>query len=327
MIISFTGDKFLSRRAARAALVRLGVDPGAVTELGEGMSAQDVSELASQGGLFGQAALLLDFEAAFHGVAGVKPRNEVMRVLESAGETATIVVLDPDATPARQKALQQLGEHHHQALPRRERLSDWVGAELRGAGVEFEREVPSYLAELFGEDAAGIVSEIQKLASLDERIGLERAKAVVNREATHNAFDIIERIAAGDVPGAVTVTRRLIEGGEAVPRVFGALTWQFLLVGKAAGLRQREGGKRISGGQAASVLGAAPYAADKALALAAKLDEAAVKGALRELLAADVAAKTGRDQDLALEAAVIGLARRWSASGKGPEATGGRASR
>ncbi|HET9027287.1 MAG TPA: DNA polymerase III subunit delta [Trueperaceae bacterium] len=317
MIISYTGDSFLSRRAARAALGKLGFGPGAVTELGEGMSAQSVSELASQGGLFGQTALLLDFEAAFHGVAGVKPRNEVMKVLEEAGGNATIVVLDPDATPARQKALQQLGKHHHQALPRRERLGDWVAAELKDAGVDFEREVPSYLAELFGEDAAGIVSEIQKLASLDERIGLERAKAVVNRAATHNAFDIIERIAAGDITGAVTVTRRLIDSGEAVPRVFGALTWQFMLVAKAAGLRRREGGKRISGGQAASILGAAPYAADKALTLAARLDEASVKGALRELLAADVAAKTGRDQDLALEAAVIGLARRWSSAARG----------
>ena len=49
MIISYTGDSFLSRRAARATLGKLGFGPGAVTELGEGMSAQSVSELASQG--------------------------------------------------------------------------------------------------------------------------------------------------------------------------------------------------------------------------------------------------------------------------------------
>lgn len=317
MILSFSGDEFLARRAARAALAKLGVSPSSVTELAEGLTAKALLEHASQGGLFGRAALLLDFEAAFQGQEGVKPRNEVMKALGEVGEGAVVVALDPSATPARQKAWQALGEHQHLAMPRRDRLADWVAAELKAAGVDFEPGVPGYLAEVYGEDAAGIASEVTKLAALDERLTPERVKAVVNREATRNAFDMIERIAAGDAPGAVAISRRLIESGEAVPRVFGALTWQFMLVAKAAGLRARAGGGRIGGAQAASVLGAAPYAAEKALALAAKLDEDAVAGALRELLAADVAAKSGRDQALALEAAVIGLARRWRGGSAG----------
>ena len=47
MILAFTGDEFLARRAARAALKELGVDPAGVTELGEGMTAASVAELAS----------------------------------------------------------------------------------------------------------------------------------------------------------------------------------------------------------------------------------------------------------------------------------------
>lgn len=317
MIVSFSGDRFLCRRAGRAALAAAGATPGAAVELAEGMSAQDVTRLASQGGLFGRATLLLDFEAAFTGAAGVKPRNEVMKALEGVTAGATIVALDPDATPARQKAWRALGDHRHLALPRGDRLRDWVASELGEAGVESEPAVAAYLAEVFGEDAAAIASEVQKLAALDERIGLERAKAVVNREATRDAFDAIERIAAGDVAGAVAVTRRLVDAGEAVPRVFGALAWQFMLVAKATGLRQREGARRIGGAQAAAALGAAPYAAEKALALAARLDEAAVAAALAELLAADVAAKTGRDQELALDGVVISLARRWQRAGSG----------
>ncbi len=325
MILAFSGDEFLVRRAARAALVKLGVDPSGALELSEGMTADTVMELASQGGLFGQATLVLDLGAAFQGQAGVKPRNEVIRALEGVGAGATILVIDPGATPARQKTLQALGKHEHLALPRGERLVAWVADELRAAGVEFDHDVAAYLAETFGDDVASIASEVQKLAALDEHLGVARARAVVNRDAVHNAFDIIERIQAGDVSGAVTLTKRLLDSGEAVPRVFGALTWQFMLVAKAVGLRQRERGKRISGGQAASALGAAPYAAEKALGLAARLDEDAVAGALRELLAADVAAKSGGDQELALEAAVIGLARRWSASA-GPAGGSSRAS-
>jgi len=314
VILAFSGDEFLVRRAARAALVKLGVDPGGALELAEGMTADAVLELASQGGLFGQATLVLDLGAAFQGQAGVKPRNEVMRALERVGTGAVILVLDPGATPARQKALRALGKHEHLALPRGDRLVTWVADELRAAGAEFEPEVPAYLAEVFGEDVAAIASEVQKLAALDEHLGAARVRDVVNREATHSAFDIIERIQAGDAAGAVTFTKRLLDSGEAVPRVFGALTWQFLLVAKAVGLRQRERGKRIGGGQAAGALGVAPYAAEKALRLAGKLDEEAVAAALSDLLAADVAAKSGRDQELALEAAVIGLARRLGAS-------------
>lgn len=311
MISSFTGDPFLARRAARAAILGAGLDPAGVTELGEGMSAQTVLELASQGGLFTQAALLLDFDAAFQGQAGVKPRNEVMKALESVGDGAVVFVLDPSATPARQKALQALGKQTHLALPRGDQLARWVGNELKATGVAFEPAVATYLAETFGDDAASIVSEIQKLAALDEKIGLERAKAVVNVMATHSAFDLIERVAKGDVAGSLSIARSLVEGGEAVPRVFGALTWQFMLVAKAAGLLERSGGKRVSGAQAAGELGAAPYAAEKALRLAAGLDEGAVRECLGGLLAADVAAKSGGSPELALEAAVIDLAQRW----------------
>lgn len=316
MISSFTGDPFLARRAARAAIHEAGLDPAGVTELGEGMAAQTVLELASQGGLFTQAALLLDFDAAFQGQAGVKPRNEVMKALESVGDGAVVFVLDPSATPARQKALQALGKHTNLALPRGDQLARWVATELKAAGVTFEPAVAAYLAETFGDDAASIVSEIQKLAVLDETIGLERAKALVNRLATHSAFDLIERVAKGDVAGSVQIARSLVDGGEAVPRVFGALTWQFMLVAKAAGLLQRQGGRRVSGAQAAGELGAAPYAAEKALRLAAGLDEAAVRECLTGLLAADVAAKSGGAPELALEAAVIDLAQRWRRAGQ-----------
>lgn len=311
MILSYSGDAFLIRRAARAALVERGARAGDVTEVGEGMDAAMVRDLASQGGLFGDATLLLDFGAAFAGQAGVKPRNDVMASLRALTDGPTILVLDPDATPARQKNWRELGEHHHLTLPKGERLVDWVRTELRAAQVDAEPTVPAYLADVFGEDAAGIVSEIQKLAVLEGRLPLDRVKATVNRESTRDAFDLIERITAGDVAGAVAISENLLAAGEAVPRIFGALSWQFVLVAKAVGVRSRSGG-RVGGSQAAKLLGVAPFAAEKAMRIAAALDEAAVRSALADLLEADVAAKTGRDPELALESAVIALARRWA---------------
>ncbi len=311
MVLAYTGDPFLVRRAARSALREHGVDPAGVTELGEGLRPETVLDLASQGGLFGQAALLVDFAEAFQGQAGVRPRNELMKALERVPDDAVVVVLDPDATPARQKAFQALGEHHHLPTPRFERLPRWIAAELDAAGVRYRRDVPSVLAELFGEDPAAIASEVQKLAALDEAFDAERVRALVNRPVVHDAFDLIAAMAEGDAAAAMAIARQLLDEGEAPQRVFGALVWQFQLVARAVALLERERPRKVSVSAAAATLKANPKAAQRALDLAAGLDEATLTQALTELVDQDVRGKSGGDAELALETAVVRLARYW----------------
>ncbi len=313
MILSFSGDPFLARRAAREALQEQGVAPASVTELGEGLTPQAVVDAASQGGLFGPPALLLDFGDAFSGQAGVKPRNDTIKALKELTDAGLIVIIDPDATAARQKSLQELGKHVHLPAPRFERLPRWVAQELKREGVEFEPDVPQLLADIFGEEPAAIASEVRKLAVLEGRYDAERVNRIVNRPATHDSFDIIEAIAEGDAAQGVAVARRLVEQGEAVPRVFGALVWQFLLVAKGVGLLQATRPRQPSASEAAQALGAKPFVAQRALALARRVDEGALRELLAELLAADVRAKSGGDPELALESAVVGLAQRFAA--------------
>ncbi len=311
MILSFSGDPFLARRAARRALAERGVRPDEVTELGEGLEADQVVQLAGQGGLFGQVALLLDFGAAFSGQAGVRPRDEVMEALSRLPDDALVVVVDPDATPARQKRWGALGKHSSSPTPRFDALPRWVRSELEAAGLRFEPDVPAALVELFGEDPAAIASEVNKLAALDEVLTSQRVRQVANRPAVHDAFDIVDAVAGGDAARAVAIARQLLDEGEAAQRVLGALAWQFTLLAKAVALRSRAPGGRVSPGQAAAVLKARPYAVQKTLKLAARLDEADVTEALAALLDADVASKTGRDPGWALESAVLRLAGRF----------------
>lgn len=313
MIVSFSGDPFLARRAARQALQDHGVQPASAVQLGEGMTPEDVSHAASQGGLFGQAALMLDFGEAFTGQAGVKPRNDVMKALAKLKDGALIVVLDPDATPARQKALGELGQHVHVPVPRFERLPRWIKEELERAGVEHEPGVPQYLADVFGEEPAAIASEVQKLAVLAGRYDVDRVRAIVNRPATRDSFDIIEAVGEGDAGRAVAIARQLMHEGEAAPKIFGALIWQFTLVAKAVALVQRAGGCAPSGGQAAQALKCKPFVAQRALGLARRLSEADLLPVLGGLLEADVRAKSGGDQELALESAIVALAGRLGA--------------
>lgn len=310
MILSFSGDPFLARRAARAALARQGVQPSSATQLGEGMTAQLVADAAAQGGLFGQAAVLLDFGEAFTGQAGVKPRNDTLKVLGKLGDAALIVIIDPEATPARQKTLGELGPHEHLPAPRFERLPRWAAEELKSAGVEFEPGVPQYLADVFGEDPAAIASEVQKLAVLGERYSVERVRHIVNRPVTRDSFDIIEALGEGAAGRAVGIARQLVEEGEAVPKIFGALVWQFMLVAKAVALLEAAGGRAPSAAQAAQALKCKPFVAQRALGLARRLGEEDLLPVLGGLLEADVRAKSGGDPELALESVIIELAGR-----------------
>jgi DNA polymerase-3 subunit delta len=307
VILTFSGDPFLARRAARAALAERGVGGSEIVTFGEGLDPTDVGRAASQGGLFGQVALFLDFDEAFSGQAGVQPRNEAIAALADIDEGALVVVLDSSATTARQKRYRALGTLDHRPTPRYERLPRWIAGELRDAGVRFASDVPQVLADLFGEDPAGIASEIAKLAVLDEELGAERVRALANRPAARDAFDLIERVVAGDASGTLSVARGLLERGEAPQRVFGALTWQFALVARAVALRAAE--PKADARRAAGALGAHPAAARRALAIGERFDEASLRGALRLLLDADVRAKTGGDPAWALESAVLMLAR------------------
>ncbi len=325
MILSFSGDPFLARRAARQALAERGVVGSDIVEFGEGLEPAEVARAASQGGLFGQVALFLDFDEAFSGQAGVQPRNQAIAALEQLDDAALVVVLDSSATAARQKRYRALGALDHRPTPRYERLPGWVATELKAAGVRFQRDVPQTLADLFGEDPAAIASEIVKLAVLDEEIGAERVRALANRPAARNAFDLIERMVAGDAAGALSVARAVLEHGEAPQRVFGALTWQFGLVAKAVALRAAE--PKVDVGRAAAALGAHPTAARRALAIAGHFQEASLRRTLHLLLDADRRAKSGGDPEWALESVVVALARDFapalpqsSASGPGDHA-------
>ncbi len=306
MILAFSGDPFLATRAARRALQSRGFRNGEFTELAEGLNAEQVAQLATQTGLFGQVALLLDFDAAFKGQAGVKPRNDTIKTLESVPPESLIVIIDLSATASRQKTYKQLGEHNHLPTPRFNALSNWIRQELTDAGLRFEKDVPETLADLFGEDLPGIAAEIQKLAVLDEMLSNERVRIIANRPAARDAFNLIEATAKANAKEALLICQSLLAQGEAPARILGALSWQYNLVARCVGLK--EGRAKVDAGLIAQTLKIKPFVAQKALGLAKDLDEKGLKLVLNAILEADVAMKTGKDEVWALESLALKLA-------------------
>lgn len=307
MILTFSGDPFLAHRAARDALREAGFAPSAVTEVGEGLEPGEVANLAGQAGLFGPVAILLDFDAAFVGQAGVKPRNDTLKALEALdADAAHVVIVDSGASDARARRYRALGDVRHLPTPKYERLPAWVRDELTASNVRFTRGVPELLADLFGGDLPGIASEVRKLAVLDEELDEARVRFLAHRPAARDAFALIEAAVAGRAADALAIARTLANAGEPPQRVLGALSWQFDLVARCVGIQARDGRPRPDA--VARELKVKPFPAKKALAIAGRLDETSLRRVLQDLVEAEVAAKTGRDPHLALEQLTLRLA-------------------
>ena len=304
MIVAFAGDPFLSERAAANYFREQGIKQKDINILSEDLDAVKLSELLSQSSLFGQTNLLLNFDTAFKGKSGVKPRNDVLKVLESKTD-ALVVIVDQKATASREKIYKRLGEYHKFSSPRFGALISWIRQELKAEGIKFTNDVPNTLADIFGEDLPSIAAEIQKLKSIDYELNTESIRTITNRPASRDAFDLIEATANGQAKNALLVCRSLFAQGESAARVLGALSWQYNIVAKAVALL--EDNPRADGYAAARELKVQPYVAKKSMAIAKKLDEDKLKEVLKLILDADLAIKTGKNEKWALESLALEL--------------------
>lgn len=307
MISSFSGDPFLATRAARQKLASLRAAGSEVSDPGEDITRESILAAAGQAGLFGGTVLWLDFDAAFSGQAGIKARNAALKALAEVSG-ADVVVVDSSATPARQKQWLELGEHQHLPTPRFRALETWVASELKAASVSFSRDVPALMTALFGEDLPAIASEVNKLALLDGEVDAERLKTVTGKAAVADSFGFLDAVSAGDAAAALRQLRTLRDQDEDAVRILAAAAWQFALVARCAALLHDD--PRASDAQVASALGQRPFVAQKVRRIAAGLDEAALRDILAQVAAADLAGKTGRDADWALEQMAVNLSSR-----------------
>lgn len=307
MIHSFSGDPFLAARAARARLAELRDEVPEFTELDGELTPEAVQAVVGQAGLFGASGLYLDFDSAFSGQAGVKPRNALLRSLAQLPPGSVLVVVDSSATEARQKQWRALGEHVHLPAPRFGALTRWVAQELSAQGVRYSREVPALITELFGEDLPAIASEAVKLSLLERELSGDDVRELTGKTEVTDSFALIDALVAADTGRALRLCRALAQQAEETIRVLAAITWQFSLVARCVALLANE--PRASEGRVASALKVKPFVAGKVLRIAGRLDEARLLPLLSSIAAAELASKSGRDADWALEKLTVELSQ------------------
>lgn len=298
MILGFTGNRFLAEEGAREVLAARGLALRELPRLaGDEVNPEAVAPFLMPS-LFGEAAVLLDFE-------GVKPGKELLALLEKA--PALVAIIDPDAPATRVKLYERSGEHHAAPAPTRTGdVAGWVAQRARGAGLKLDRDAALYLAEVFGPDLASIASELNKLALLDAgSLSREAVQRVVGRDPPGDSFAMLGAATSGKPAEALTQLRRLLSSGEDPFRLMGAVVWQYSLVARCVALAQ-EGGV-LNENVAAQRLGVKPYPAKKALEVARRLNEARIRAHLGRIQDADLSMKSGQEPGLVLERLIVSL--------------------
>ncbi len=298
MIFAFSGNRFLIEEALRETLGSRGLSARDLPRLaGEELNAAAL-EPHLQGGLFGAARVIVDVE-------GQKTLKDVLELISQTD--AEVFVLDPSGPPTRVKVYEKHGQHHALATPTRAGdVTAWIQARAKKQKLSLERDAAARLAEIFGEDLAGIASELSKLEIIaDGKISAADIDRLVQLKPPGDSFAMLEAATHHNTKAAFEQLGRLLHSGEDPFKIMGAVVWQYQLIARCVALQQRD--PRVSENSAAQTLGVKPYPAKKALEVARKLNETQVRNQLERILAADFAMKSGGDPQMALEQLLLEL--------------------
>jgi len=291
MLVAFTGDPYLARRALERELRHHRLPLGLV-------SPEALPERLAPG-LFGEAGGAVDFRELKSEVwALIKP------LLENLPQSILLLIYDPKPTAARSRWYKAHAEVRHLPTPRYGERVAFVQKEMKRLGIKAPAAVAQILAESEA-DTEGLVREVEKLALATPPITPEKALLLLGAPATGSAFDLLDPIAERRTPEALSRLAELLEKGEAPLRVLGALSWHYVRLYSLALLdpppRRPE--------EAAKALHVSPFAARRLLAAHRRMPEARLARSLNALYDAEHAMKRGRDPVLTLEHLITELAR------------------
>ncbi len=186
-------------------------------------------------------------------------------------------------------------------------INAWLRERLKQAGKTASSDVLALLVNRVGKDLRSLSTELDKLVTylgpqheLDEQ-SIMQATA---RSLQGDIFALTDAVASGRTAKALNLLKELLGSGEPALRVLAMLVRQFRLLGETMELLCRGCAPK----DLAVRLNIHPYAAQKLVAQAQKMNEDKLDRAVELLLQTDLDIKRGRiDQKLALETLVVAL--------------------
>jgi len=234
--------------------------------------------------------------------------------------STTLVLLDGEVTAGNTllKAIGPLGHVEQCSPPTDKELPGWVMARAKRIGLKLDAPAAKLLAELVGQDAWQLSSELDKLLaySAGEVVRVGDVRELVSRAREHKGWDLTDAIIEGSGATAARVLAEMLEDGQATQAILGLIAQRYRRIAVVRDMLDRGAHDTEISRRIEMKMG---FGLQKLIEQAQRMTLAEVRAAYARLIEADLDVKRGLmdDDRLALELAVQELASR-------PKATAGK---
>lgn len=181
----------------------------------------------------------------------------------------------------------------HNAMKARE-LPRWAAAEAQRLGIELDGEAAQVLVRLVGERQQRLLRELEKLAlehGAGARLSADDVQDAVAQASERQVWGLIDALVARDARTATEAFLQLRAQGEAMPRLVPLMARRVReLLGISLRLEAGEAPQDVK-----KTFRGSPWAADKRIAEARKADPRALRRAIEELAALELATRGGSE--------------------------------
>lgn len=225
--------------ALRAAARQQGYGERQVLDADKSFDWSALTQAAASLSLFASRRLIeVNLPGGAPGDAGAK----ALKALAAAPPPDTVVVLVCGALEYKTRqagwytALDNAGASLYVFPVKPEDLPQWIAARLKAAGLDATPGALELLAHRTEGNLLAAQQDVEKLKLLYPGGTLDEAQVrmAVADSARFDAFDLTDKVLAGDAAGAVRSLTRLREEGVELPALVGAWSWMLRQWGQAA---------------------------------------------------------------------------------------------
>lgn len=302
----FSGDQDLLKAEALEELRHaVGGDRGSLRRFfGAAVDAGQIFEVRQNLSLLDPVAVIVVRQAARLGSAA---REALAEDLAKPSSGPPIVFWD-EAFDRRIKlfgSVAKAGAEVEFTTPKRGELVSWVRSEAQRLGHAIDPAAIDDLLDLVGDDLLRLRSTIERVSvgiGAGARIDADAVAEHVASSRLHAIYELQGAVTARQAGRAVGVFRQLLDEGEEVPGMVGALF---------AEIRRLLLARESAGEDLARLLEVPPFRAQKIEEASRRFSSVELRRAIDQLADIDVASKTGRgDAQAALEGWLISVCER-----------------
>ena len=187
--------------------------------------------------------------------------------------------------------------------------TSWLVTRLKDAPVKLDAAAGSLLSEHLGEDVGRLSGLLDALAAAygeGASVGVEELEPFLGQAGSVAPWDLTDALDRGDTEAALSHLHRMMGAGDRHPLVVMATLHRHY-----ASMLRLDGAGVAGEGEAAALLGMAPFPAKKALTQARRLGWAGISRAITLLAEADLALRgsAGWPEGLVMDVLVARLSR------------------